>query len=181
MNKLSEEKVRKIVSRYGDEVKEIIPGFREPTAAESLANFIIPPDLENTLPQIGKGIADLRKELIQEVLNLPEDSRSEKNSKEIVKQLHSKYTDKLCQIGDPVEILRAMEQSQYVKDARETIAHNVTMQKKIVEFQNKQCAVCSDRGALQRCSRCKGVFYCSEACQKRDWTNGHKTVCKQHN
>ncbi|KAI0818478.1 hypothetical protein BC628DRAFT_1424076 [Trametes gibbosa] len=40
-----------------------------------------------------------------------------------------------------------------------------------------RCARCSKRGDdLQRCSRCKAVFYCSKECQKADWKN-HKFVC----
>ncbi|KAK5447941.1 hypothetical protein LTS15_009440 [Exophiala xenobiotica] len=31
---------------------------------------------------------------------------------------------------------------------------------------------------LNRCGRCKKVFYCSKACQKQDW-NVHKGACKQ--
>ena len=27
------------------------------------------------------------------------------------------------------------------------------------------------------CSRCKGAFYCSQECQKKDWKKGHKRVC----
>ena len=29
-----------------------------------------------------------------------------------------------------------------------------------------------------RCSSCKSVGYCSTDCQKKDWLQGHKTVCK---
>lgn len=38
------------------------------------------------------------------------------------------------------------------------------------------CTVCR-KPARDRCSRCKDVFYCSEACQKLDWKRGHKKEC----
>ncbi len=37
------------------------------------------------------------------------------------------------------------------------------------------CAVCSSP-ALNKCARCKGVFYCSPAHQKEDW-KVHKVQC----
>ncbi|TKY58063.1 Ubiquitin carboxyl-terminal hydrolase 19 [Spatholobus suberectus] len=39
------------------------------------------------------------------------------------------------------------------------------------------CAVCATR-ASKKCSRCKAVRYCSQACQQSHWKSGHKTVCK---
>lgn len=34
--------------------------------------------------------------------------------------------------------------------------------------------------SLKRCSRCTLVFYCSEKCQKEDWTEkGHRTACRK--
>jgi hypothetical protein len=42
----------------------------------------------------------------------------------------------------------------------------------------RACACCGSRvKALQRCSRCKQVWYCSKSCQKKDWKN-HKLSCK---
>ncbi|TYI22745.1 hypothetical protein ES332_A06G124400v1 [Gossypium tomentosum] len=40
------------------------------------------------------------------------------------------------------------------------------------------CAVCSNP-ASKKCSRCKSVRYCSSACQRVDWKDGHKTKCKE--
>ncbi|KAI1413220.1 hypothetical protein F5Y13DRAFT_189583 [Hypoxylon sp. FL1857] len=34
---------------------------------------------------------------------------------------------------------------------------------------------------LSACSACKAVFYCSKSCQKQDWTNRHKPLCKARN
>ncbi|RZB68489.1 Ubiquitin carboxyl-terminal hydrolase 19 isoform B [Glycine soja] len=39
------------------------------------------------------------------------------------------------------------------------------------------CAVCATP-APKKCSRCKAVRYCSQACQQSHWMSGHKTVCK---
>jgi len=41
------------------------------------------------------------------------------------------------------------------------------------------CAHCGDRvKALQRCSRCREVWYCGRECQVAGWKSGHKKVCK---
>ena len=32
--------------------------------------------------------------------------------------------------------------------------------------------------ALKRCANCRAIFYCSPACQKKNWKM-HKKVCKQ--
>jgi len=40
------------------------------------------------------------------------------------------------------------------------------------------CAVCQSTKALQRCSRCKLVFYCGKEHQTWHWSNGaHKANC----
>lgn len=33
---------------------------------------------------------------------------------------------------------------------------------------------------LSKCSGCKVMRYCSEACQRQHWKNGHRGLCKQH-
>eukprot|EP00980_Cylindrotheca_fusiformis_P021399 scaffold8259_cov143-Cylindrotheca_fusiformis.AAC.17 len=38
------------------------------------------------------------------------------------------------------------------------------------------CGVCYESAPL-RCSACSAVWYCSRSCQKKDWKNGHKTMC----
>ena len=44
----------------------------------------------------------------------------------------------------------------------------------------KECgaAPAEGRANLLRCAACKGVFYCTAACQKASWKVSHKTVCK---
>ncbi|KAI9106808.1 hypothetical protein K1719_022336 [Acacia pycnantha] len=44
-------------------------------------------------------------------------------------------------------------------------------------MQDSLCAVCGQSGT-KKCSRCKAVRYCSEACQVSHWKSGHKTECK---
>ncbi|KAH0707541.1 hypothetical protein KY290_012055 [Solanum tuberosum] len=39
------------------------------------------------------------------------------------------------------------------------------------------CAVCGNVTS-KRCSRCKMVNYCSDACQRSDWNSGHKYGCR---
>ncbi|KAL6440026.1 hypothetical protein ACFW04_002989 [Cataglyphis niger] len=41
------------------------------------------------------------------------------------------------------------------------------------------CAVCDKTDKLQRCSRCKAVFYCTREHQRRDWKR-HKEFCATH-
>lgn len=36
------------------------------------------------------------------------------------------------------------------------------------------------RPQLNACGACRSVFYCSQACQKRDWTTRHKPLCKKY-
>jgi len=49
----------------------------------------------------------------------------------------------------------------------------------------RECAGCGNKCAgslgvpLQKCARCGMVWYCSTACQKKDWHAGHKAVCKR--
>lgn len=41
------------------------------------------------------------------------------------------------------------------------------------------CAVCEKTDKLQRCSRCKAVFYCTREHQRRDWKR-HREFCATH-
>lgn len=44
---------------------------------------------------------------------------------------------------------------------------------------DKVCAgCCSTLGCTKKCSRCKKVYYCNEACQKKHWKEAHKRDCK---
>ncbi|MFC1841796.1 zinc finger MYND domain-containing protein [Candidatus Dependentiae bacterium] len=40
------------------------------------------------------------------------------------------------------------------------------------------CDACKKIGETQTCSRCENAKYCSVACQKKDWRNGHRKQCK---
>ncbi|XP_008550191.1 egl nine homolog 1 [Microplitis demolitor] len=44
------------------------------------------------------------------------------------------------------------------------------------ECQKPSCAICNKTDKLQRCSRCKNIFYCSKDHQKSDWRK-HKVDC----
>ena len=41
----------------------------------------------------------------------------------------------------------------------------------------KACAVCGSTKKLQRCSGCRLIWFCSNACQKQGWQDGHKQSC----
>jgi len=54
-------------------------------------------------------------------------------------------------------------------------------------FMNKarQCTFCGHilvstghNGKMKSCVTCKSTYYCSRACQKQHWKNGHKSVCR---
>jgi hypothetical protein len=41
------------------------------------------------------------------------------------------------------------------------------------------CSLCNSKlDRLQVCADCRVTQYCSRECQKRDWDNGHKQICK---
>jgi hypothetical protein len=40
----------------------------------------------------------------------------------------------------------------------------------------KECGHCKKPNCIQKCSRCKKVYYCTKECQKSHWTE-HKKVC----
>jgi hypothetical protein len=47
--------------------------------------------------------------------------------------------------------------------------------KKGCAFCSKLCESCK---SLNRCSRCKGAYYCGKKCQKMHWRKGHKVDCQ---
>ena len=47
---------------------------------------------------------------------------------------------------------------------------------------HRHCSFCKMtesqlKKTFKRCSRCRGVYYCGEECQKKDWKNDHKRLC----
>jgi hypothetical protein len=48
---------------------------------------------------------------------------------------------------------------------------------KKIDPSNKDCANCGTSGAKLTCGACKAAHYCSKACQKQHWKNGHKGAC----
>lgn len=43
-----------------------------------------------------------------------------------------------------------------------------------------QCRSCYKEGANLRCGRCIAVYYCSKACQRKDWKKSHKRMCAKY-
>ena len=41
----------------------------------------------------------------------------------------------------------------------------------------EECGTVLDSAKVLRCTKCKACFYCSQACQKRNWKRIHKRVC----
>lgn len=42
----------------------------------------------------------------------------------------------------------------------------------------QKCPGCGGHGE-RRCSGCQLAFYCNTECQRQDWKNAHKTICKE--
>ena len=49
-----------------------------------------------------------------------------------------------------------------------------TAMDKKIDPSNKDCAYCETSGAKLTCAKCKAAHYCSKACQKQHWKNGHR-------
>ncbi|KAJ7626203.1 hypothetical protein FB45DRAFT_923172 [Roridomyces roridus] len=45
---------------------------------------------------------------------------------------------------------------------------------------NLECAKVLNRDKFRRCSACQTAAYCSQACQRVDWTDGHREDCRLH-
>ncbi|XP_057654696.1 zinc finger MYND domain-containing protein 10 [Diorhabda carinulata] len=58
---------------------------------------------------------------------------------------------------------------------RLTDAYNTELLEKFEATEEAKCAKCG-RDAIQRCSRCRAVWYCNKACQVEHW-NIHKDEC----
>jgi hypothetical protein len=50
---------------------------------------------------------------------------------------------------------------------------------------SKVCIICSVAASpdlqLQYCAQCQSALYCSRTCQRKDWKNQHKKICKRLN
>ncbi|KAJ6450977.1 hypothetical protein C8R47DRAFT_1170591 [Mycena vitilis] len=42
---------------------------------------------------------------------------------------------------------------------------------------NIECGLIREKTEFKRCAHCRGVYYCSSDCQKRDWKSGHRDTC----
>ncbi|KRT82900.1 hypothetical protein AMK59_4797, partial [Oryctes borbonicus] len=54
-------------------------------------------------------------------------------------------------------------------------AYNTDLLEKFQHKEEKHCSKCG-KVAIQRCSRCKNIWYCSRSCQVDDW-DSHKMNC----
>jgi MYND finger len=41
-----------------------------------------------------------------------------------------------------------------------------------------ECDACGIKHPSKQCAKCKCTFYCSKACQRKHWKEGHKEVCR---
>ena len=53
----------------------------------------------------------------------------------------------------------------------------------VLDLNGAYCCHCNKplgRKAMKRCNGCNCMTYCSNACQKDDWLNGHNVACNKH-
>ena len=83
----------------------------------------------------------------------------------------------MVSLDDNLELQRFMEKLK--KDDSLRKDGHMSSQRKL-KFTPKtvsnMCGFCFEENPDKRCSRCKRVKYCSQACQKADWKN-HKGMC----
>ncbi|KAL2641410.1 hypothetical protein R1flu_008997 [Riccia fluitans] len=68
-------------------------------------------------------------------------------------------------------------QFEAAQEAERVEAEAAAEYKSMVATRNAICAICHNTSNT-RCSRCKAVRYCSEACQLLHWKHGHKQECR---
>ena len=92
------------------------------------------------------------------------------------KQYASFFNEKSMYI--PVTYERVMEQATKVMNGELSKYKFKVNDKKYKICLPNKCAVC---GVLTQslCKGCRKVYYCNIQCQKIDWKNGHKRICKK--
>ena len=71
---------------------------------------------------------------------------------------------------------------QTTKNIRQTAKNEQTTRKPAASAVHPDwpsCTCCGQRKPdMKKCSQCKSVFYCSSACQTKDWGNIHNKICR---
>lgn len=76
-----------------------------------------------------------------------------------------------------IDCLATSSPKPFEKYFRETL-NSKESQKLTQDVPLSLCAYCGKKGKeLQRCGRCKTVYYCDRDCQTKDWKAGHKSTC----
>ena len=105
--------------------------------------------------------------------------KNNRNSREW-KQCYNQYKRYLNQkaMYIPVTPERVMEQANRVMSGELSKYKFKVNDKKYKICLPTNCIVC---GLLTQslCKGCRQVYYCNVQCQKIDWKNGHKNVCKK--
>ncbi|XP_066143556.1 zinc finger MYND domain-containing protein 10-like [Euwallacea fornicatus] len=72
------------------------------------------------------------------------------------------------------------DDNETLKEAAKKLneAYNTDLLEQFESKDGGPCAQCGN-GAIQRCSQCKGTWYCSRACQVAHWPD-HKRCCQVH-
>lgn len=158
----------------GIKLFNVFPGSLEPGIDVSL-HVIFPPGLEDQVPKEHRNaIIVMREELRKELDQCLEDG-CEKNFLRycIISQ---PYLEKLNKLIGHDALLESYGKVPYVQQQREVLKHNCKMQKKVEEYQERKCGTCNKKGLWKGCGRCRKIYYCSEDCQRKDWSS-HKVGC----
>ena len=81
----------------------------------------------------------------------------------------------------PEELLELQREKEIAMQSIESLNQMRCSVFRPEEYTFNRCGGCGIERmeAMNRCSRCKAVNYCSKACQKTDWPK-HKKVCKEN-
>ncbi|KAJ6567483.1 hypothetical protein B0H10DRAFT_2238679 [Mycena sp. CBHHK59/15] len=100
------------------------------------------------------------------------DPTSHRRVKELFIFVHPYITDEYRHSDDAPDLLKKLDKlidSSQWREQKPNVVHGCY-----------KCLKTTDPAGLKRCARCQTIWYCSSACQKKDWSD-HKKFCgKQH-
>ncbi|XP_060561743.1 uncharacterized protein LOC132721452 [Ruditapes philippinarum] len=96
------------------------------------------------------------------------------HSSHIVKHSDHNYNPSATEVANSTMIDQVKKISLEVTNANDSIQ---PVKGKDKEDKNK-CGDCAKPNCTKLCNRCKGTFYCSKECQRKDWSV-HKEICVQ--
>lgn len=133
-------------------------------------------ETENSAPSLGSGPSKVLKEVVGKSMDRLNKSLAEQAERQKREQSEKQDSDDEEEEEEP-RVSEVKEEGEKTKIEKESGSH--------AESVRRQCACCMKAetdSAFLVCGYCKreGIIipYCSQTCQQRDWTQGHKTRCK---